>query len=167
MNDLQIYEKVTPTAPVMTWAMFAIGWLELNNTSKAEPLFNKQLQNVIPPFNIWSNPSDSKGGQNFLTGIGGYLQSLIYGYGGFRIFQDRLQLNPAMIPNTTSFNLTGIDYLGGSFDFNFSDNYMQINQTSSAAEDMKIVISSNGQTETLHVGTVVQYPRCKAYLMPV
>ncbi|XP_033736118.1 protein-glucosylgalactosylhydroxylysine glucosidase-like [Pecten maximus] len=167
MNDLEIYEKVTPTAPSMTWGMFTISWLELNNTAKAEQQFNKQLQGVVRPFNIWSNPADSKGGLNYLTGIGGYLQSLIYGYGGFRIYPDRLQFNPSIPPNTTSFNLTGVDYLGGSFDFRFSDQYMTINQTSPAEGGMKVVIASTGQTQTLDVGTVVHYPRTKAYLMVV
>ncbi|XP_060072815.1 protein-glucosylgalactosylhydroxylysine glucosidase-like [Ylistrum balloti] len=166
-NDLEIYEKVTPTAPAMTWAMFAIGWLEVNNKPKAEEQFNKQMKNIVPPFNIWSNPADSKGGRNYLSGIGGYLQSLLYGYGGLRIFQDRLQFNPNIPPSSTSFNLTGIDYLGGSFDFSFLNNSMLITQTSPSIGEIKIVITSTGETETLKVGAVVQYPRSKAYLMLV
>ncbi|XP_060072814.1 protein-glucosylgalactosylhydroxylysine glucosidase-like [Ylistrum balloti] len=166
-NDLEIYDKVTSKAPAMTWAMFAIGWLEVNNKPKAEEQFNKQMKNIVPPFNIWSNPVDSKGGRNYLTGIGGYLQSLIYGYGGFRIFQDRLQFNPNIPQSSTSFNLTGIDYLGGSFDFSFLNNSMLITQTSTSIGEIKIVITSTGETETLKVGAVVQYPRSKAYLMLV
>ncbi|XP_069117851.1 protein-glucosylgalactosylhydroxylysine glucosidase-like [Argopecten irradians] len=163
-NDLEIYEKVTATAPPMTWAMFALGWLELNNTDKAEQHFNKQLENVVGPYKLWSNPEDNKGGLNYLTAIGGYLQSLLYGYGGFRIYPDRLQFSPAIPPNTTSLSLTGIDYLGGSYHFTFSDQYITINQTSAAAGRMKVVIPSTHHTQTLDVGTVIKFRRSTAYL---
>lgn len=164
-NDLEIYEKVTPGGPAMTWGMFAIGWLELNETAKAENLFKKQFNNVVPPFNIWSEVEKGGGARNFLTGIGGYLQSLIFGYGGFRIFADRLQFDPILPPDTASFNLTGIDYLDGSFDFIFTETQMFINQTKDAMGTMNVTIASTGQTYTLDVGIAVQYPRNKAYLV--
>lgn len=37
----------------MTWSMFAIGWLELNDTTKANGLFKKQFDNVNEPFKVW------------------------------------------------------------------------------------------------------------------
>ncbi|XP_060072818.1 protein-glucosylgalactosylhydroxylysine glucosidase-like [Ylistrum balloti] len=166
-NDLNIYEKVTPGGPAMTWGMFAIGWLEQNATSKAETLFKKQFDNVIPPFYIWSEEPAGRGARNFLTGMGGYLQSLMFGYGGFRIFEDRLQFNPTLPPDTSTFNITGVDYLGGYFDFSFGDKYMTVNQTKAALEEMKIVIASTGQTQTLDIGVIVQYQTCQAALMLV
>ncbi|OWF37121.1 Acid trehalase-like protein 1 [Mizuhopecten yessoensis] len=166
-NDLNIYEKATPGGPAMTWGMFAVGWLELNDTSKAEAAFKKQFQNVIPPFYTWSEEPGGRGARNFLTGIGGYLQSLMFGYGGFRIFEDRLQFDPTLPPDTSTFNITGVDYLGGYFDFSFDTKYMTINQTKSAMDEMKIVVPSTGQAQTLDIGVIVQYQRCKAALMLV
>ncbi|OWF37122.1 protein-glucosylgalactosylhydroxylysine glucosidase-like [Mizuhopecten yessoensis] len=164
-NDLEIYEKVTPGGPAMTWGMFAIGWLELNEIAKAERLFKKQFINVVPPFNIWSEVENGGGARNFLTGIGGYLQSLIFGYGGFRIFEDRLQFDPTLPPDISTFNLTGIDYLDGSFDFHFAETHMSVKQTKVAMGAMNLTVTSSGQTETLDVGVWVQYPRDKAYLV--
>ncbi|XP_033733626.1 protein-glucosylgalactosylhydroxylysine glucosidase-like [Pecten maximus] len=164
-NDLNIYEKATPGGPAMTWGMFAVGWLDLNDTTKADDLFKKQFQNVIPPFYIWSEEPGGRGARNFLTGIGGYLQSLLFGYGGFRIFEDRLQFNPTLPPDTSTFNITGVDYLGGYFDFTFDSKYMTINQTKEATDEMKVVIASTGQTQTLDIGVLVRYQRCKASLM--
>ncbi|XP_033736120.1 protein-glucosylgalactosylhydroxylysine glucosidase-like [Pecten maximus] len=166
-NDLEIYEKVTPGGPAMTWGMFAIGWLELNELTKAEKLFKRQFNNVVPPFNIWSEVENGGGARNFLTGIGGYLQSLIFGYGGFRIFEDRLQFDPTLPPDASTFNLTGIDYLDGSFDFYFTETHMSIHQTKHAMGAMKVTVTSTGQTGTLAVGVMVQYPRGKAYLVLV
>lgn len=166
-NDLNIYEKATPGGPAMTWGMFATGWLELNETAKARDLFNRQFQNVIPPFYIWSEEPEGRGARNFLTGMGGYLQSLLFGYGGFRIFEDRLEFNPTLPPDTTSFNITGVDYLGGYFDLTFDSKHMTVNQTKAAMDEMKIVIASTGQGQTLDVGVIVRYQRCKAALMMV
>lgn len=116
---------------------------------------------------IWSEEPNGQGARNFLTGMGGYLQSLIFGYGGFRIFEDRLQFNPILPPNTTQFNLTGIDYQGGSFDFMFAKKYMLVNQTTRASDEMKIVVAATGQAQTLDIGVVVEYSRCKASILLV
>jgi len=37
----------------MTWGMFAIGWLELNDMDKAMEAFERQFLNVVPPFNVY------------------------------------------------------------------------------------------------------------------
>lgn len=44
--------KVTPGGPAMTWGMFAIGWLELNQLDKANALFARQFDNVREPFYV-------------------------------------------------------------------------------------------------------------------
>lgn len=36
----------------MTWGMFAIGWLELNQLDKANALFARQFDNVREPFYV-------------------------------------------------------------------------------------------------------------------
>lgn len=40
----------------MTWRMFSIGYLELNNSADAARLFKKQEGNVAAPYNVgeWS-----------------------------------------------------------------------------------------------------------------
>lgn len=50
-----------------------------------------------PPFNVFS---ETKGGNNpyFMTGAGGVLQSLIFGFGGIDITNDGLQKIKTSIP---------------------------------------------------------------------
>ena len=38
---------------------------------------------------------------NFITGAGGFLQSVIYGYFGLRIREDGLYLKPQMLENAS------------------------------------------------------------------
>ena len=49
--------------------------------------------------------------------MGGFLQSIINGYGGFRLRHDRLDFNPTLLPNSRGMNFVGIDYMGASIDF--------------------------------------------------
>lgn len=53
-NDLTIYEKVTRNnGPAMTWAMHAVGLLEIDEVAKAEALFNRSYQSYsVSPFNV-------------------------------------------------------------------------------------------------------------------
>ena len=42
-----------------------------------------------------------EGCYNFMTGAGGYAQSLFYGYGGLRYLEHGMRLRPRVMPNTT------------------------------------------------------------------
>ena len=44
---------------------------------------------------------------NFITGMGGYLQSVLFGYGGLRMHSDRVDFNCTPIPDTTGFTVRG------------------------------------------------------------
>ncbi|KAJ8308415.1 hypothetical protein KUTeg_013289 [Tegillarca granosa] len=160
-NDLNIYEKVTPGGPAMTWGMFAIGWLEIGNIQKAKEIFERQFLNNAGPFNIWTEVADGNGAVNFITGMGGFLQSVIFGYGGFRILPNQLAFNCNLPPDTNQLNIYGLDYLGGSLDFNFTEFDMMIQLTKKGSVDLKIVLS-NGQTHDLRVGQTLQLQRQKA-----
>lgn len=56
-----------------------------------------------------TNQSDG-GCVNFITGAGGLLQSIVFGYGGLRLHPDRLEINPKPIFNATSWRLKGVHY---------------------------------------------------------
>ena len=53
---------------------------------------------------------------NFITGAGGFLQAVVYGYGGFRVKTDGLYFNSTLPPRATKLSLR-IHYLGSSIDF--------------------------------------------------
>mmetsp|Transcript_18795 Transcript_18795/g.59106 ORF Transcript_18795/g.59106 Transcript_18795/m.59106 type:complete len:802 (-) Transcript_18795:411-2816(-) len=98
-NDLEFYEPITdPTGPAMTWSMFAIGWFGVGNFERSAPHFLKGFHNAQPPFGVWTEyPQGAKsfpGCINFITGAGGFLQSIVYGTSGMRIKRDGLHLNP-------------------------------------------------------------------------
>nr|XP_022334710.1 protein-glucosylgalactosylhydroxylysine glucosidase-like [Crassostrea virginica] len=137
-NDLHIYENATPGGPAMTWGMFAIGHLELNDTLEAGRLFKKQTGNVAAPYNVWTENADGTGAVNFITGMGGFLQSVLFGYGGFRLHPDRIEFQGRLPPSTNSFNVTGLDYLGGSIDFSFLEDISIVKLTKRAKYPLKL-----------------------------
>ncbi|XP_061173410.1 protein-glucosylgalactosylhydroxylysine glucosidase-like [Saccostrea echinata] len=163
-NDLLIYENVTPAGPAMTWGMFAIGYLELNDTTEAARLFRKQEENVAAPFNVWTENADGTGAVNFITGMGGFLQSLLFGYGGIRLHPDRIDFHGRLPPSTTSFKITGLDYLGGSIDLSFTNDKTNVTLTKMAKHPMKL--KCEGKTVRLEVGKNIEFTTSPASLEP-
>lgn len=53
---------------------------------------------------MWSEVITGEyGAVNFMTGSGGFLQALLNGYAGIRIFLDRLEINSPRLPANTEF----------------------------------------------------------------
>ncbi|KAH9490327.1 hypothetical protein Btru_034974 [Bulinus truncatus] len=131
-NDMLFYEKTTPigNVPAMTWGVFLIGWLDLGDEVKAAELYNRSVLNSQEPFLVWSENADGTGAANFLTGMGGYLQLVLFGYGGCRIYDDMLTFNPVLITGTTEVKFTGVDYRGSTFDLTYTSDNMTLTQTS-------------------------------------
>ncbi|XP_078315125.1 protein-glucosylgalactosylhydroxylysine glucosidase-like isoform X2 [Crassostrea virginica] len=152
-NDLRVYEAVTSNGPAMTWSMFSIGNIEIGNTVKASIQFLRQLNNAAKPFNVWTENADGTGAVNFITGMGGFLQSVLFGYGGFRLHPDRIEFQGRLPPSTTSFNVTGLDYLGGSIDFCFSNTLTTVLLTRRAR--YPLLLNTSTKSMALSVG----YPR--------
>ncbi|XP_032530188.2 protein-glucosylgalactosylhydroxylysine glucosidase [Danaus plexippus] len=117
-NDLSYYESVTRgSGPAMTWSMHAIGQLDLKDNLRAAILFNKSYEGYVrEPFKIWSELRRPRlGAVNFHTGMGGFLQALMFGYGGIRVHLDRLVITqPQLPPEATRFKIKGIKYLGSN-----------------------------------------------------
>lgn len=112
-NDLVMYEPVTdPDGPAMTWNMFAIGWLELKDSTRAQQHLNKCFTNIQEPFKVWSENADGSGAVNFLTGMGGFLQTILFGFTGFRITKNCLLFDPIIPEDIDELQITGINYLG-------------------------------------------------------
>ncbi|XP_065085589.1 protein-glucosylgalactosylhydroxylysine glucosidase-like [Ochlerotatus camptorhynchus] len=114
-NNLEIYSKVTRSnGPAMTWAMHTIGHLELGQMVEAENMFTKSYQQYMrAPYNVWSENGDGiEGAGNFITGAGGFLQSVINGYAGVRLRNGELVITkPLLLPGTTRLYIPEINYL--------------------------------------------------------
>ena len=51
--DLRYYSPRTdPGGPAMTWAMFAIGWLDIGDEAEANAVFKRGYANQQPPFQV-------------------------------------------------------------------------------------------------------------------
>ncbi|NXX48698.1 PGGHG glucosidase, partial [Tricholaema leucomelas] len=149
-NDLEVYEPVTElSGPAMTWSMFAVGWLELKEVQRAQSQLNKCFSNITEPFKVWVENSDGTGAVNFLTGMGGFLQAVLFGYTGFRITRSSLRFNPALPEDINKLEVTGVSYLGNKLKFTITKEEIRIQVTASAQDPLgsllEAVLQESGQ----------------------
>ena len=55
-----------PGGPAMTWAIFAVGWINAGDFNRSAPHFQRGYANVHAPFNVWTE-SPGGGTVNFIT----------------------------------------------------------------------------------------------------
>ncbi|XP_041355067.1 protein-glucosylgalactosylhydroxylysine glucosidase-like [Gigantopelta aegis] len=115
-NDLEIYTNLTDVfgPDTGTWSMYALTRLELGEEARADRDFHMMLRNINGPFKIFSEKPET-GPQgvrcvNFITGAGGLLQGVIFGYGGLRLDADHLTVSPHLLPQTNHWAIRGLHY---------------------------------------------------------
>ncbi|KAE8607665.1 hypothetical protein XENTR_v10011242 [Xenopus tropicalis] len=162
MNDLQMYESRTdPDGPAMTWSMFAIGWMELKKIQVAQQQLKKCFANVTEPFKIWTENADGSGAVNFLTGMGGFLQAILFGYTGLRIAKAHLSFDPILPDDIPRLHITGVFYLGNKLNFTLSSNIITIEVTSVLKGQnctLEIYFSQLEPSLPLYIGRPVSFP---------
>lgn len=99
-RDLEYYASKVPekNTPAMTEPIFALLYSRLGDADRAGHYFTRSYRdNMQPPFGVLS---ECKGGKNpyFLTGAGGVLQALIFGFAGYEITDDGLRRLPSVLP---------------------------------------------------------------------
>ncbi|GAB1601264.1 protein-glucosylgalactosylhydroxylysine glucosidase-like, partial [Argonauta hians] len=158
-NDLLQYADVSDKGgPAMTWSMFSIAWLELGNTLLAETFFEKNFKNVMEPFKLWSEYNDGNGAVNFQTGMGGFLQNLMFGYGGFRIYKDQLEFNPQLPKDCQNMTFNNVDYQGSSFTLSFNHTTMAITLTEEGDNKLVLNLKKSFINITLPVARTLHVP---------
>lgn len=133
-NDLEYYEtKIDQATPSLTWSFFTVGWKWVEDTSKAKAYFLKSYQDfVVQPFKIWTEYGDrqndaTEGAVNFMPGMGGFLQSIIFGFAGVRIRPEMLEFhNPMPAPDTDKTVLKGFTYLGAKMNIDITEYSVKI-----------------------------------------
>jgi hypothetical protein len=92
--------------------------MQTGQYDRAKTRFQRSFDpNVHPPFNVWTEGLTG-GCTPFLTGAGGFLQTLVFGTSGMRILSDRLTFTPAPPSATggavpaTRISLVGFNYMG-------------------------------------------------------
>merc|ERR1719382_1931913 len=116
----------------MTWGMHAIGHMELNQRSHeagdiaaAERNFNRSFANAHPPFDVWTE-TPSGGAINFITGVGGFLQTVLFGLSGLRILSDHLELDPLLLEGMAAIKVRGIHFRGSTVDIEWDAHDMTV-----------------------------------------
>lgn len=109
-KDLEYYEsRVGEGSPAMTHAIFAILYARLGDAGKAWKAFEESyIPNKKNPFGVLA---ETAGGTNpyFATGAGGFLQSVLNGFGGLDITEEGIvQVKSTLPPGWKTLILTGI-----------------------------------------------------------
>ncbi|XP_058663581.1 protein-glucosylgalactosylhydroxylysine glucosidase [Ammospiza caudacuta] len=167
-NDLEMYEPVTdPAGPAMTWSMFAVGWLELKEPQRAWSQLEKCFSNITEPFKVWVENADGSGAVNFLTGMGGFLQVILFGFTGFRITRSALLFDPAFPDGVTKLKLSSISYLGNRLEVTITSEEIRMAVTEASwdppAPPLEVVLES-GQRFPLWEGQSVSFPTAPGWI---
>lgn len=130
----------------MTWAMHVINYLDINDTTKATETLDRSYSVYIrKPFNVWSEVTiEHVGAGNFITGAGGFLQTIINGYGGVRLVGDKLTITHGRVPpKTTQLLFNGITYLGSVFKLEVNTGHSSKLNFLSFNDQIKLTIKKN------------------------
>merc|ERR1712224_1124906 len=120
--------------------------------SKAIANFDRGFANVRTPFGVWSE-TPSGGTVNFLTGAGGFLQSVQFGLTGLRIWPDHLSLNPFLVDGMEEVCVRNVQYRGASLDITIDSKSISIAVTS---DDAVVLTNSEAGEATTIVGHTTQ-----------
>jgi trehalose/maltose hydrolase-like predicted phosphorylase len=120
LNDLNYYAPRTDAdGPAMTDSIHAIDSLALG--IEGCPAYHYTLRSVLPfvqpPYDQFTEARNGQGTFTFLTGEGGFLQTFLYGWSGFRWREDRIELDPALPDQWAAHGLTlrRLSYRGRQF----------------------------------------------------
>ncbi len=110
-RDLEYYLATVPRkrTPAMSKSIYSILYARLGDRERAEYFFrDSYLPNLNPPFRVIA---EFDGGTNpyFITGAGGTLQSLLFGFGGLEIAEEGIRAGRGMLPSAwRSLTLKGV-----------------------------------------------------------
>ncbi|MEG0948956.1 MAG: glycoside hydrolase family 65 protein [Bacteroidales bacterium] len=100
LKDLAYYEnRIDPkNGPAMSYSVFSIQYARLGMIEKACELFKKAYEpNLRPPFRVFAETSTSIN-PYFMTGAGGMLQAVLFGFGGLHITEQGLIQKEFVLP---------------------------------------------------------------------
>lgn len=110
LRDIEYYfDRIDPNGPAMSNAIIAVLHARLGDPETAFKVFKKSYTDKLrPPFGVLSeNANNSR--VSFATGLGGILQSVIFGFAGIEITENGIIQLPASIPSHwKSLTVTGV-----------------------------------------------------------
>lgn len=87
LRDMDYYAgRIDPrNGPAMTWSVFAVQYARAGKAGRAQEMFRRSYEhNVRPPFGVFAETASSDN-PYFMTGAGGMLQAVLFGFGGLEI----------------------------------------------------------------------------------
>lgn len=162
-RNLEIYEAATSSqGPAMTWSMFAVGWMELKDLARAQGLLDRSFANITEPFKVWTENADGSGAVNFLTGMGGFLQALLFGCTGFRVTRTGLSFDPVCLADISRMCVSGVSHQGSKINFSFSQDCVTVEVTAHTgpeAPPLEVELWPSRSRLPLPTGHKVSFPR--------
>lgn len=97
----------------MSYAIFAVQYARMQEPEKAYQMFLKSfVPHERPPFGVLAETPTSQN-PYFMTGAGGLLQAVLFGFGGLTIDEDGIRQLPSSLPSHwKSLTLKGIGPIG-------------------------------------------------------
>ena len=100
----------------------------------------------------------------FITGAGGFLQSVVFGYGGLRLREGRLDVKVPPLPDgTDTLTLNGVHYRGNKLRLAITATSVSVEGLEAELEATALhLCSASGGARPLAVGTALQIGRTDA-----
>lgn len=104
---------------------------------------------------------------NFITGAGGLLQAVVFGYGGLRLTDDHLEVSMSGILGTSAWAMNDLKYRGFTFDLRLADTVVSVNVSESEdANKTLTMVLQDGYPYPLQIGRARETPN-KAFRLRV
>ncbi|XP_060031824.1 protein-glucosylgalactosylhydroxylysine glucosidase isoform X4 [Erinaceus europaeus] len=145
----------------MSQSMFAVGWLELKEPGRARTVLDRCFSHISEPFKVWTENGDGSGAVNFLTGMGGFLQTALFGFTGFRITAAGVTFDPECPAGVSGLRVTGVSFLGSKLDFSFCEGSVSIGVSAAGpqAPPLEVQLWPSQTRLPLPPGHSVSFPR--------
>jgi hypothetical protein len=138
--DLDYYvPRTDPNGPSMTDSIHAIDTMALHLPGCAAYTFMRRSLDpfIRPPFEQMSE-TRSGGAFTFLTGTGGFLQTFLYGFTGFRWRPDRIVLDPSLPPPLRGVVDRGLQWHGRTFTVDIGPRHTSVTLLSGGGVQVQI-----------------------------
>ena len=110
---------------------------------------------------MWTEARSGVGAVNFITGAGGFLQAVFFGYGGIRLNIDSYEIMPPndLPNNSTALIFHGLKYHGGTFDLTVEEKTYTVRIRTLGSDPSEALVYEHAEKNgALNVNDVISFP---------
>ena len=113
---------------------------------------------------VWTERINRQGAVNFITGAGGFLLAVLFGYGGFRLREKQLDFYPTLPPTCTKLTIHGVYYLGNKMKFTIKKQrfYVKLTSRGKISPELELVIRK--KKYHLQIGKTIHLVRGRGFV---